>query len=269
MTPGSNPGEPAAPRSAQKKVAVVTGASAGIGAATARTLAREGFRLVLGARRRERLETLATELEAEWGTGVVERVGALDVTDAESLQAFCDAVAEAHLLVNNAGAALGLDSLEEAVEQRWRDMWELNVLGVLRMTRALLPKLEASGDGLIVNLGSTAGFETYPGGGGYTASKHALRALTRTLRLELFGRPVRVTEVAPGLVETEFSLVRFDGDAERAASVYRGMQPLSAADVAECIAWVATRPSHVNIDEVVVRPRDQAHSTLVHRREEP
>lgn len=247
------------------KIAVVTGASAGIGAATARALASHGFRLVLGARRRERLEALAAEI----GGGSVERIGQLDVTDARSLEDFCSAIPTAHLLVNNAGAALGLDSIEEAVEQRWQDMWQLNVLGVLRMTRALLAKLEATGDGHIINLGSTAGFETYPGGGGYTASKHALRALTRTLRLELLGRLIRVTEVSPGLVETEFSLVRFDGDRERAASVYQGMQPLTAEDVAECIAWVATRPSHVNIDEVVLRPRDQAHSTRVHRRPKP
>jgi NADP-dependent 3-hydroxy acid dehydrogenase YdfG len=146
-------------------------------------------------------------------------------------------------------------------------MWEANVLGVMRVTRALLPALRASGDGHVINLGSTAGFETYVGGAGYTGSKHALKALTRTLRQELVGEPIRVTEVAPGMVETEFSLVRFFGDEERAKSVYRGMQPLTAEDIADCIAWVATRPSHVNIDEIVVRPRDQATSTMVHRRE--
>jgi len=146
-------------------------------------------------------------------------------------------------------------------------MWETNVLGVMRVTRALLPALRASGDSHVINLGSTAGFETYVGGAGYTGSKHALKALTRTLRQELLGEPIRVTEVAPGMVETEFSLVRFAGDAERAKAVYRGMQPLTAEDVADCIAWVATRPSHVNIDEIVVRPRDQATSTMVHRRE--
>jgi len=135
-----------------------------------------------------------------------------------------------------------------------------------RQARALLPRLLASGDGHVVNVGSIAGFETYPGGGGYTAAKHAERALTRTLRLELLGQPVRITEIAPGLVETEFSLVRFAGDAERAAGVYRGLEPLTAADVADCILWAATRPSHVNIDEIVVRPRDQASAVAVHRR---
>jgi NADP-dependent 3-hydroxy acid dehydrogenase YdfG len=168
--------------------------------------------------------------------------------------------------VNNAGGALGADTISEADDERWKTMWETNVLGNLRMTRALLPALEASGDGHIVSVGSIAGFETYPGGGGYTAAKHAQRALTRTLRLELIGRPVRVTEVAPGLVETEFSKVRFDGDEERAKAVYEGMQPLLADDIAECITWAATRPSHVNIDELIVRPRDQAAATLVHRR---
>jgi len=243
---------------ADGKVAVVTGASSGIGGATARVLAREGFRVHVGARRIERLEELAAEIEGS--------AARLDVTDPASVEAFVAGLpATVHLLVNNAGAALGLDSLAEAVEQRWVDMYQLNVLGVLRMTRALLPRLEASGDGHVVNLGSTASFEAYPGGGGYCASKHAERALTRTLRAEVFGRPIRVTEICPGLVETEFSRVRFDGDRERADAVYRGMQPLTAHDVAGCIAFAATRPSHVNIDEIVLRPRDQLSSTEVHR----
>lgn len=242
------------------RVAVVTGASAGIGRATARTLAREGFEVWVGARRLDRLETLAQEI----GGHAVP----LDVTDPESVKSFAAQLPEAvHVLVNNAGAALGLDSLEGAVEERWTRMYELNVLGVLRMTRALLPRIEASGDGCVLNLGSTASFETYPGGGGYTASKHAERAVTRTLRAEVFGKPVRVTEICPGLVETEFSLVRFDGDRERADGVYQGMRPLTAEDVAECIVFAATRPSHVNIDEIVLRPRDQLSSTVVHRQD--
>lgn len=246
---------------ADGKVAVVTGASSGIGEATARALAREGFRVHVGARRVERLEKLAAEIEGS--------AAHLDVTDPASVEAFVAGLpATVHLLVNNAGAALGLDSLAGAVEQRWVDMYELNVLGVLRMTQALLPRLEASGDGHVINLGSTASFEAYPGGGGYCASKHAERALTRTLRAEVFGRPIRVTEICPGLVETEFSRVRFDGDRERADAVYRGMQPLTAEDVAGCIAFAATRPSHVNIDEIVLRPRDQLSSTEVHRTSE-
>ena len=247
-----------------KRLAVVTGASAGIGAATARALRREGFRLLLGARRVERLQALAAELG---GSPEVE-AQALDVTDPASVRRFVSRVTRLDVLVNNAGAAYGLDSIERAVEERWREMYELNVMGVLRMTRALLGALRASGDASIVNLGSIAGFEVYPGGAGYTASKHAARALTRTLRLELLGEPIRVTEVAPGLAETEFSRVRFGGDATKAEAVYRGMTPLTAEDVAECIVFAVTRPSHVNIDEIVVKPRDQAHSTAVHRRGE-
>lgn len=243
------------------RTAVVTGASSGIGAATAAALARAGFRVVVGARRMDRLQAVAEEIG---GTAIH-----LDVTDPASVEEFVDGVPEPlHLLVNNAGGALGLDPVEEARDDRWRTMFETNVLGTVRLTRALLPALVASGDGHVVNVGSTAGFEVYPGGAGYTAAKHGVRALTGTLRLELLGRPVRVTEVAPGLVETEFSMVRFAGDSERADRVYEGMTPLTAADVADAIAWAATRPSHVDIDRIVMRPRDQATSTAVHRREE-
>ena len=248
------------------RFAVVTGASAGIGAATATALHGAGFRLFLGARRQDRLSAVAAPLGA--------RALPLDVTDAASVAAFAAAIEDElgddalHLLVNNAGGALGLDPLADASDERWRTMYETNVLGTLRLTRALLPALVESGDGHVVNVGSTAGFETYRGGAGYTAAKHALRALTDTLRLELLGRPVRVTEVAPGLVETEFSLVRFGGDEARAAAVYRGMTPLTAEDVADAIAWAATRPSHVNVDKIVIRPRDQATSTEVFRRQE-
>jgi len=242
----------------ETKTAVITGASAGIGAATAKALAREGFELILGARRVERLEALAGPLGA--------RFQSLDVTDPASVRKFVARIDQIDLLVNNAGAAFGLDSIERAVEERWRAMFELNVMGVLRMTRSLLPALRSSGDAQIINVGSIAGFEVYPGGAGYTAAKHAVRALTQTLRLELLGEPIRVTEVAPGLADTEFSTVRFSGDRERARDVYKGMTPLTAEDVAECIAWAATRPSHVNIDEIVVKPRDQATSTAVHRK---
>ena len=241
------------------KTAVVTGASAGIGAATARGLARVGFSVVVGARRMERLEPLAAEIGG--------RAVRLDVADAASVERFAAEVPACDLLVNNAGAAYGTDRIEDALDERWLAMYQTNVLGVLRMTRALLPALLASGDGHVVNLGSIAGFETYAGGAGYTASKHALRALTRTLRLELLGQPVRVTEIAPGLVETEFSRVRLFGDEERAKAVYRGLDPLTPEDIADCVVWAATRPPHVNIDEIVVRPRDQATATLVHRRE--
>jgi hypothetical protein len=246
------------------KIAVVTGASSGIGEAAARSLAAAGFHVFLGARRQERLEAVAAAIGQGRATPL-----RLDVTQPESVAAFAAALPETvHLLVNNAGGALGVDRIEEARDERWETMWESNVMGVLRMTRALLPALLASSDGHVINVGSIAGFETYVGGAGYTAAKHAVRALTKTLRLELLGRPVRVTEIAPGLAETEFSLVRFAGDAARAKAVYRGLQPLTAADVADCIVWAATRPSHVNIDEIVVRPRDQATATMVYRHEE-
>lgn len=252
-------------QNAAHKIALVTGASSGIGAATVTHLARAGFRVFGGARRVEKVREVT---EPVGGVAL-----ALDVTNAESIEAFVQGVFNhldgepaIHLLVNNAGGALGADTISEAYDERWKTMWETNVFGTMRVTRALLPALESSGDGHIVSVGSIAGFETYPGGGGYTAAKHAQRALTRTLRLELIGRPIRVTEVAPGLVETEFSEVRFYGDKERAKAVYQGMEPLLADDVAECITWAATRPAHVNIDELIVRPRDQAAATLVHRR---
>lgn len=240
------------------RIAVVTGASSGIGAATATALHPEGFQLVLGARREDKLREVAEPL------GAVAR--ALDVTDPESVEAFCGGLERCDLLVNNAGAAFGLDRIEEVRDEDWRAMYEVNVLGVLRMTRRLLPLLRRA-EGQIVIVGSTSSFETYPGGAGYTGSKHALRALTRTLRLELHGEPVRVCEISPGLVETEFSVVRFAGDRGRASAVYQGMTPLTGADVAEAVRWAATRPPHVNVDEIVLRPLDQAHSTLVHRRE--
>ena len=246
------------------KIAVVTGASSGIGAASARALAAAGFHVVLGARRLERLLEIAHEINA---AGAAEAVAlTLDVSDAASVAAFAAGVPRVHLLVNNAGGAQGLEPIAEARDDDWRTMWEVNVLGLMRMTRALLPALLASGDGHVVNLGSVAGFETYAGGAGYTSVKHAVRAISRTLRLELLGKPVRVTEIDPGMVETEFSQGRFRGDQEKASAVYRGMQPLTAEDVADCVVWAATRPSHVNVDEIVVRPRDQATAHHVHRR---
>jgi NADP-dependent 3-hydroxy acid dehydrogenase YdfG len=240
------------------RVAVITGASSGIGAATAAALAGDGYRLVLGARRQDRLRAVAEPLGAQ--------ALPLDVTDAASVAAFAAAIPRCDVLVANAGGALGLGPIAETDDELWRRMFETNVMGVRRTVRALLPKLEESGDGVIVVVGSIAGFETYAGGAGYTAAKHGARALTRTLRLELLGRPLRITEIAPGLCETEFSLVRFAGDHQRARKVYEGMTPLLPADVAECIRWVCSLPARVNIDEMVVRPRDQATATQVHRR---
>lgn len=242
---------------ARRKVAVVTGASSGIGAATARALADAGYRVVVGARRVDRLEALAREIG---GIALP-----LDVTDAVSVTEFCNAVPERlHLLVNNAGGAQGLEPVAQAKDEDWAWMYQANVLGLMRVTRALLPRLEA-GRGHIVNVTSIAGREVYPGGGGYTAAKHAAVAVTRTLRLELSGTPVRVTDIAPGLVETEFSVVRFKGDSERAAKVYQGLTPLTAEDIADCVVWAVTRPAHVNIDEIVVKPVAQASATVVAR----
>jgi NADP-dependent 3-hydroxy acid dehydrogenase YdfG len=249
--------------SEDRGVAVVTGASSGIGAATARRLATDGFEVVIGARRVERLADVAAAIDRAGGRS---RALPLDVTDQRSVDAFCEALDGCRVLVNNAGGALGLEPVAEADVDQWREMYDSNVLGLLRMTQGLLPTLRDSGDGHIVNVGSIAGFEAYPGGAGYNAAKFAVRAITRVLRMELLGQPVRVTEIDPGMVETEFSLVRFGGDEERAAKVYEGLTPLTADDVADCIAWAVTRPGHVNIDQIVVRTVDQATATLFHRR---
>lgn len=243
---------------AHSRVAVVTGASSGIGEATAKTLAALGFHVVAVARRADRIQRLADEIG---GTAVV-----ADVTDDAAVEALAAGLPRVDVLVNNAGGAKGLEPIAEANIDNWRWMWETNVLGTLRVTRALLPKLVESGDGLIVTVTSIAALEVYDNGGGYTAAKHAQGALHRTLRGELLGKPVRLTEIAPGAVETEFSLVRFGGDEQRADAVYSGITPLVAADVAEVIGFVASRPSHVNLDQIVIRPRDQASASRFNRR---
>ncbi|MDS1115421.1 SDR family NAD(P)-dependent oxidoreductase [Gordonia westfalica] len=234
----------------QRPIAVVTGASSGIGAATARRLAKQGYHVVVGARRVDRVEALAAEIG---GTGK-----RLDVTDEDSVAAFVDGLDRVHVLVNNAGGAKGLDPVSDADLDDWRWMWETNVLGSLRITKALIPALIASGDGLIVAITSVAALEAYDNGAGYTSAKHAQAITHRTLRYELLGQPVRLTEIAPGMVETDFSLVRFEGDQERADAVYEGLTPLTADDVAEVIGFVASRPPHVNLDLIVLKPRDQA-----------
>ncbi|WP_046317474.1 SDR family oxidoreductase [Mycobacterium sp. UM_Kg1] len=248
-----------------RRIAVVTGASSGIGEATAKVLAGQGFHVVVAARREERIAALAQEIG---GTAVV-----TDVTDpgavaalAQTCEHLCDALSGSiNVLVNNAGGAKGLAPVEQADLEHWRWMWETNVLGTLHVTRALLPHLVASGDGLVVTVTSIAAFEIYDGGAGYTSAKHAQSALHRTLRGELLGKPVRLTEIAPGMVDTEFSLVRFDGDRERADAVYSGLTPLSATDIAEVIGFVASRPPHVDLDQIVIRPRDQASATRASR----
>jgi NADP-dependent 3-hydroxy acid dehydrogenase YdfG len=237
--------------------AVVTGASSGIGAATAAQLADAGYDVVVGARRLARLEAVAAPIGA--------RALPLDVTDRASIEAFCVQVPECRLLVNNAGGALGREPVADSVDEKWEWMFQANVLGVMRMTRSLLPKLLASGDGQIVTVGSIAGYESYPGGAGYNAAKFGVRAMMGALRQELLGQPVRVCEVDPGMVATDFSLVRFDGDTAQADAVYEGVDALTADDIAACIRFVATVPSRVNIDSMVVKPRDQANATTVHR----
>ncbi|MCU1658249.1 MAG: NADP-dependent 3-hydroxy acid dehydrogenase YdfG [Pseudonocardiales bacterium] len=247
-------------QSMSRGLAVVTGASSGIGAATARRLATEGFEVLAAARRRERLDELAAEVP-----GI--RAVTLDVTSAESVAALAASLDDVAVLVNNAGGAIGMEPIERADTADWQAMYDTNVLGTMRVTQALLPALERGAGGHVVVTGSIAGHVVYEGGGGYTAAKHAATALVETLRLELNGRPVRVTEIAPGMVRTEeFSLVRLRGDAEAADRVYAGVEnPLVAEDIADCIAFAVTRPAHVNIDLLVVKPLAQAAAYKVAR----
>ncbi|OON78362.1 SDR family NAD(P)-dependent oxidoreductase [Streptomyces tsukubensis] len=255
---------------AADRTAVVTGASSGIGAATARGLAEAGYRVVLTARRKDRIEALAAELTQ---AGHQAEAYALDVTDRAAVDAFAEELTgrgSVDVLVNNAGGALGADPVSSGDPSDWRTMYEVNVIGTLNTTQALLPALTASGDGTVVILSSTAGFSTYEGGGGYVAAKHGEHVLAETLRIEILGTPVRVIEVAPGMVKTEeFATTRFRGDTERAAKVYAGVEaPLTADDVADTITWAVTRPSHVNIDLLVIRPRAQAPNNKVHREQQ-
>ena len=250
--------------SAASRIAVVTGASSGIGAATARRLAAAGYRVVLTARRKDRIEALAKEINA---TGGQATAYPLDVTDRTAVDEFASAFKTIGVLINNAGGALGADPVATGDPADWRQMYETNVIGTLNLTQALLPALTASGDGTIVVVSSTAGHGTYEGGGGYVAAKHGAHVLAETLRLEIVGTPVRVIEIAPGMVKTdEFALTRFSGDSEKASKVYEGVaEPLTADDVADTITWTVTRPSHVNVDLLVLRPRAQASNTKVHR----
>ncbi|KNB50007.1 SDR family oxidoreductase [Streptomyces caatingaensis] len=246
--------------------AVITGASSGIGAATARGLAAAGYRVVLTARRKDRIDALAAEL-TEAGHRAV--AYGLDVTDRAAVGVFAlflDDLGPVEVLVNNAGGALGTDPVATADPADWQAMYEVNVLGTLHMTQALLPLWKTS-PGTVVIVSSTAGLATYEGGGGYVAAKHGAHVMAETLRLELNGLPVRIIEIAPGMVRTdEFALNRFRGDEERAAAVYAGVsEPLTAEDVADTITWAVTRPPHVNVDLLVLRPRAQASNYKVHR----
>jgi NADP-dependent 3-hydroxy acid dehydrogenase YdfG len=245
----------------RQRTAVVTGASSGIGAATARRLAAEGFEVVAAARRHDRLAKLAADVP-----GI--RAVQLDVTSGESVAALAESLDDVAVLVNNAGGAVGVEPVERADPADWQQMFDTNVLGVLRVTQALLPALERGDGGHVVITGSIAGHLVYEGGAGYCAAKHGAAAIAETMRLELSGRPIRISEVAPGMVHTEeFSLNRLRGDQAAADKVYDGIDnPLTAEDVADCIAWVVTRPAHVNVDLLVVKPLAQAAPYKVVRR---
>ena len=247
---------------------VITGASSGFGAAAAAAFAREGAQLLLGARRVERLAEVALQARQAGASQALSH--ALDVTQTESVEAFAAwaraRTSQLDVLINNAGGAMGLDTVAEGKDGDWDFMLQTNVLGLLRVTRALLPLIRGNPGSSIVNIGSVAGRTAYEGGSAYCAAKAGELQITRALRLELSGTGVRVATVDPGLAETEFSLVRFKGDADRARGVYAGMTPLTAEDVAETLVWVATRPAHVCIDELVIKPTDQAAIHKVHRR---
>jgi len=245
-------------------IVVVTGASSGIGAAAAIRLAGAGYHVVLTARRADRIDAVAERIRAEGGSA---QARAFDVTDRAAVDSFAGSLDRCDVLVNIAGGAFGAETVAESDPADWRAMYEVNVIGTLNVTQALLPLLIASSDGTIVVMGSTAGFVAYEGGGGYVAAKHGEHAIAATLRLELSGQPVRVIEIAPGMVRTdEFALNRYRGDRDRAAAVYAGVrEPLTADDIADVVTWTVTRPAHVNVDLLVIRPRAQAAQHKVYR----
>lgn len=254
--------------SVHDQIVLITGASSGIGAACAKRFAQDGAKLILVARRLERLEALATELTQEFGTQL--HLLRLDVCDRAQVEAQLTALPEPwasiDILVNNAGLSRGLDKLYEGHLQDWEEMIDTNIKGLLYMTRFLVPGMVDRGRGHVINIGSIAGHQTYPNGNVYCATKAAVRVLSEGLKLDLLGTPVRVSSVDPGMVETEFSDVRFHGDQARAQKVYQGLTPLTPKDVADVVCFCATRPAHVNINEVVLMPTDQASATMVHRR---
>ncbi len=245
------------------KIVFITGASAGIGAACARKFAEQGSRLILAARRTDRLEAVAAGLGADC------RLVELDVRDQKAVAAAVESLPEnwrdIDILVNNAGLSRGLDRLFEGKLQDWEEMIDTNVKGLLYVSRAVIPGMVERGRGHIVNIGSIAGREVYPRGNVYCATKHAVDALTKGMRLDLVETPVRVSTVDPGLVETEFSDVRFRGDTERAKTVYQGYQPLKGDDVAEAVVWIAGRPAHVTIADIMILPTAQASATVLYK----
>lgn len=253
--------------SVKDQIVLITGASSGIGAACARVFAQAGAKLILVARRLEKLEQLSEELSQTFSTQLY--LLSLDVRDFASVESTLSTLpsawSEVDILINNAGLSRGLDKLHEGSIQNWEEMIDTNIKGLLYFTRQLVPGMVSRGRGHVVNLGSIAGHQTYPGGNVYCATKAAVKAISEGLKQDLLGTPVRVTSVDPGLVETEFSRVRFHGDTERANKVYQNLTPLTAEDVADVVFFCATRPAHVNISEVILVPTDQATATLVHR----
>jgi len=254
--------------SLKNKVVLITGASSGIGRSCARAFAGTGARLILAARRVERLNELAAELKLKPGEDIL--VLALDVRDQPAVERAVNGLpakwAAIDVLVNNAGLSRGLDKIHEGKLDDWEEMIDSNIKGLLYVSRAVIPGMVKRGQGHVINIGSIAGHEVYPGGNVYCATKFAVRALSKGMRIDLNGTPIRVSEVAPGLVETEFSLVRFHGDKERAGKVYQGLTPLSPDDIADAVVYCATRPPHVNISEMLVMPTAQASTTMVHRK---
>jgi NADP-dependent 3-hydroxy acid dehydrogenase YdfG len=245
-------------------VAVVTGASSGIGAASAIGLAAAGYHVVLTARRLDRLAQVAEQIAAAGGSSTVYE---LDVTDRPAVEEFARSLDRCDVLLANAGGAVGGDTIAESSAADWQAMFDVNVLGTLHITQVLLAKLIATGAGTLVLMGSTAGIISYEGGGGYVVAKHGIHAMAETLRLELFDQPIRIIEIAPGMVKTaEFAVKRFRGDVDKAAKVYAGVaEPLTDVDVADAVVWSVTRPAHFNVDLMVIRPRAQAAQHKVHR----
>lgn len=246
------------------KTAIITGATAGIGFKTAELLAEQGVNVIITGRRKERLEEIKDDLERRFGINV--QTAPFDIQDADACRSFVEALTvDADILINNAGLAKGTDPVYAADFEDWDTMIDTNVKGLLYLSRLISAKMKDRNSGHIINVGSTAGHESYAGGVVYTATKHAVKAITESTKKDLHGTDVRVSMVSPGLVETEFSEVRFDGDKEKAGNVYKGMKPLTAQDIAEIIVFVANRPSHVNIMDTIIYPVAQSSATMVHR----